>query len=207
MKIIYSINNEGLAYWNKCKYIIVHHTWSTGTDAANIKYLNKDDYISCHYLVGKNWDVTQLCDENRIAYHCWVSNWLDIKNMNPYCLWIEVNSDWITFTDEQRIATKELIRDMMRRYTIPWYNVLRHKDIAPLRKNDIWDSFWNNQYQSWFKYQDSLTLNNMTELEVKTINAIIAVNSAAWLVAWDLELKGKLEEMNKYLRELLIKFK
>ena len=40
-------------------------------------------------------------------------------------------------------------------FKIPKENVLRHKDIAPNRKNDIADIFWNNKYASWKDYQDS----------------------------------------------------
>lgn len=203
-EIIKSINNETLKSWNKKQFIIIHHTWSTWTDEANKKYLNKDDYISCHYIVWKDWKIYQLCDDDMIAYHCWVSEWCKLKDMNPYCLWIEVNSDWLSFTNEQKKSTKELIEYLMKKYWISKENILRHKDIAPLRKTDVSDVFWNKEYKSWTDYQNNLI--KMTELETKQLNALVSLISATWIVTWSVDLKNKLAEMNKYLREEITKY-
>ena len=71
---------------------------------------------------------------------------------------IEVVSDGHTFTDPQREAVKELVKNLMKEYAITSDRVIRHKDIAPGRKRDIGDNFWNDQFSSFEEYQKSLDL-------------------------------------------------
>jgi N-acetyl-anhydromuramyl-L-alanine amidase AmpD len=44
--------------------------------------------------------------------------------------------------------------ELCQKYAIPKENVLRHKDIAPGRKIDIADSFWNGQAKSFEDYKN-----------------------------------------------------
>ena len=37
-------------------------------------------------------------------------------------------------------------------FKIPMTNVLRHKDIAPKRKVDIADTFWNDKYLTYAQW-------------------------------------------------------
>jgi N-acetyl-anhydromuramyl-L-alanine amidase AmpD len=62
-----------------------------------------------------------------------------------------------SFTDSQRVEVRKLIQHLMAVFKIPKQNVLRHRDIAPKRKTDIADTFWNNAYKTWADYQNSLT--------------------------------------------------
>jgi N-acetyl-anhydromuramyl-L-alanine amidase AmpD len=41
-------------------------------------------------------------------------------------------------------------------FKIPAQNVLRHKDIAPSRKWDIADTFWNGKFKTWTEFQKAL---------------------------------------------------
>lgn len=38
--------------------------------------------------------------------------------------------------------------------------IIRHKDIAPRRKNDVADEFWNNEYKTFTDYQNSYISTN-----------------------------------------------
>lgn len=69
------------------------------------------------------------------------------------------------FTDEERKSVKEIIQHLMDIHNIPIENVVRHKDIAPRRKTDIADTFWNQNFKSWDDYKKSLItpLQSMTD--------------------------------------------
>jgi len=167
MQIINSINNENNPKRNisDIKAIILHHTGSTGTDEANKKYLNKDDYISAHYLIGKDGKVYQLMDDDVIAYHAGVSSYTGLEakgnSLNWCTLGIEINSNGFDFTDSQRVATKELVQYLMKKYNIPYNMVLGHKHIAPGRKTD--PGIMLHQNLSWEVYQKSFNLNTMLD--------------------------------------------
>lgn len=142
---------------NTREFIIVHHTW---TKHGTIKWVLKALTIwkvSCHYVVDFNWDKYKIWNTTDILWHAWVSEWKWRKNMNMYSIWIEVIWwVWEDFPKEQRIAVRELIQHLMKTFNIPKENVLRHKDIAPWRKIDIVDTFWNHWFKSWQEYQNSL---------------------------------------------------
>jgi N-acetyl-anhydromuramyl-L-alanine amidase AmpD len=65
------------------------------------------------------------------------------------------------FTDQQRIAVALLVQDICQRRNIQKEEFLRHKDIAPQRKVDIYDSFWNGKYKTWDEYRASLFIPNI----------------------------------------------
>lgn len=143
---------------NTKEYIIIHHT-AWWTFESNCNMLSWDKFsVSCHFVIWPKWEIAKIWDPDDILWHAWVSEWKGKENMNRYSLGIEVvwpNKEG-KFTMEQNIAVKSLIRYLMDTFKIPNYNVLRHKDIAPWRKTDIADSFWNFKYSSWEEYQKSL---------------------------------------------------
>ena len=151
------LTTKNVTPWrNTREYIIVHHTWTKhGTIKWVLNTLTKWN-VSCHYVVDINWDMYKIWSTDNILWHTWISEWKWKKNMNNYSIWIEVV--WWAgeeFPFIQRAAVKKLIEHLMFTFKIPKENVLRHKVIAPNRKNDIADIFWNNKYASWKDYQDS----------------------------------------------------
>lgn len=148
--------SEHTPWVNTCQYIILHHT---GTKEWTIKgvldWLNKrPDYASCHFVVDTNGDAYKIGDPKDILWHAWKSKWGKLTDMNKYSVGIEVIwplSDW-WFTSEQKLTVRKLIQHLMAVLNIPMTNVLRHKDIAPWRKVDIADTFWNKEYISWNQY-------------------------------------------------------
>lgn len=149
--------NNKSKWVNTREFIIVHHTW---TKHGTIKWVLRTLTVwnvSVHYVVDFNWDKYKIWSTDNILRHCWVSEWKWRKNMNFYSIWIEVVWwKWEEFPREQRVAVRELIQHLMKTFNIPKENVLRHKDIAPWRKTDIADTFWNHWFKSWKEYQYSL---------------------------------------------------
>lgn len=140
------------AWVNTREFIILHHTatWK-GTINGNIKVLLGETgrKVSCHFLIDTNWDSYKLGDPTDILWHAWQSEWKWKKDLNKYSVGIEVIWPLPWFTDEERHTVLWLVQHLMAVLTIPKENVIRHKDIAPGRKNDIWDEFFKEWFQNW----------------------------------------------------------
>jgi N-acetyl-anhydromuramyl-L-alanine amidase AmpD len=186
MNIEQSINNENnpIRDLKDIQSIILHHTGSNASDEANKNYLNRTDYISAHYMVGKDGKVYQLMDDDLIAYHAGVSSYKGLNtkgnSLNWNTLGIEVNSNGTDFTDDQRKATKELVEYLAVKYNIPRELILAHKHIAPDRKWDIGENF--HKGMSWNFWLGTLDLsdkkNTMTpEQEKLCETAILALGN------------------------------
>ena len=164
---------DNCSEWKNTKQILVlHHTatppWSLKWVISTFKDINKD--VSRHYIVSDTWEVVSFNNEDSILWHAWVSSWRWLYNLNPYSIWVEVIWPW--FNDKQRVATDDLLIDIIKRNNISKENVVRHKDITQYnwnsllwinriswslsRKVDIDDSFWNTRYSSWEEYKNYL---------------------------------------------------
>ena len=146
---------------NSCEFIILHHT---GTQEGTIKWVldwlyKRADYASCHFVVDVNWDAYKIGNPTDILWHAGESTWNWKKDLNKYSMGIEII--WPLknggFTQAQRTTVKWLISHLMKVYNIPKENVLTHKMIAPKRKVDVDDSFWNNKFKTYKDYQNSLS--------------------------------------------------
>ena len=205
MNIINQINNESnpKRELSDIQSIIVHHTGSTASDENNAKFLNKNNYISCHYMVGRNGSIFYLMEEDRIAYHCGKSSYPGLltkySSLNHCTLGIEVNSDGTNFTDEQRKSVVELIKYLKEKHNISKELILRHRDIAPGRKWDIGDNFWNKDYSSWAEYINQFADKDTPYIRVLKAT-IMRLNSALFDSVTSLELKDALHKVNSILR-------
>ena len=206
MQIIPSIQNETTPARDTkdIRAIILHHTGSSGSDEANLKYLNQPDYISTHYLVATTGKIYQCVDDDHTAYHAGVSEWAGLatkgESLNWCTLGIEVNSDGVNFTDEQRQAVKELLLFLMGKYSIGADNVLRHKDIAPKRKTDIGDNFWKDKFVSYHDYQimlnQELAKPEVSDWAVPAVHAAIEKKIATdWTNPQEIVATPVLEQM------------
>lgn len=152
---------------NTRQFIILHHT---ATGEGSIEWVLKTltvGEVSCHYVVDTNGDCYKIGNDTDILRHAGESSRGSLKNMNSYSIGIETIgplADW-WFTDAQRKTVSDLIKYLCDCYKIPKENILRHKDIAPKRKVDIYDSFWIGQFKTRELYKSSLF--NMITPDVK----------------------------------------
>jgi len=181
---------------NSCTYIVLHHTW-WGSFDWNLKTLTVWA-VSCHYLLGQDWKLAKIGNDENILRHCGDSQWEGKKMMNPYCIGIEIINDWYNFTDIQRAKVRELVKYLMIVHNIPSKNIIRHKDIAPTRKVDIYDTFRNNEYKTFTDYQNSF--NNVPWIEEAKI--ALTWNSNLRNKTNDVDLKVLLSKTNTYIRKL-----
>lgn len=157
-KINKDLTSEAWKGGNSKRFVIVHHTASSNktTFQGIVNFFKKKDYISIHYVVGRNGEITQLVDENDRAWHAGKSEWKGTKDLNNHSIGIEILSDGKTFTDKQREATQWLCQNIIKRNNIPIDNVLTHANIAPGRKWDVGPNFYVPKWGSWEGFQDSL---------------------------------------------------
>ncbi len=126
--------------------VIVHSTFNnSGGDKYDIDLVIKQfsTYgVSAHYVIGRDGKIYQLVDEKDNSYHAGKSSLPDgTTNVNSCSIGIEVMTSYTESpTKEQETALLDLINHIKKRYSIKY--VLRHSDIAPVRKTDPWNFDW-----------------------------------------------------------------
>lgn len=154
---------------NTCQFIILHHTawWTFDSNCTLLSTWSAQ--ASCHYIVWYNWEVGKIWNDTDILWHAGQSNWWTLEDMNNYSIWIEVvwpDQNW-WFSQTQMNKVNELVVFLAREHNIPKQNILRHKDIAPGRKTDIADTFWNTNFSSYSEYINNL-FNNLVNMSKYT---------------------------------------
>lgn len=127
--------------------VIVHSTFNnSGGDKYDIDLVLKQfsQYgVSAHYVIGRDGKIYQLVDEKDNSYHAGKSSLPDgTTNVNSCSIGIEIMTSYTESpTEAQSKALLGLITRIQKRYTIKY--VLRHSDIAPVRKTDPWNFDWD----------------------------------------------------------------
>lgn len=130
----------------KVNSVIVHSTFNnSGGDKYDIDLVIKQfsTYgVSAHYVIGRDGKIYQLVDEKDNSYHAGKSSLPDgTTNVNSCSIGIEIMTSYTESpTEEQNKALLNLINNIKSRYSIKY--VLRHSDIAPVRKTDPWNFDW-----------------------------------------------------------------
>lgn len=157
-----SWRQKNFSKWtNTDQYIVLHHTatWY-GSLEGNIKTLlwETPRQVSCHFLINTNWEAYKLGDPKQILWHAGDSTWNWLQWLNSHSVWIEIigplTDGW--FTKEQKNTVFWLVQHLMAVLNIPKENVIRHKDIAPGRKTDVADTFWNKEFKSFNEWKAKL---------------------------------------------------
>lgn len=191
---------------NHKSYILLHHTASGRWTAPAVirQFQSPTSEASAHYIVDEFWKVFSMNTEKDILRHAWAWEWKGIKNnMNSYSIWIEViwPIDWKSeFTDAQRVSVATLIKDIATRNNIPQANVIRHKDYAPKRKVDIYDSRWNRWFKTWWDYVASLFTTTDDIEKIKQAKVVETEVSKLRDLTKSEENKTKLHDFNERLR-------
>ena len=128
--------------------VIVHSTFNnSGGEKYDIDLVIKQfsNYgVSAHYVIGRDGKIYQLVDESDNSYHAGKSSLPDgTTNVNSCSIGIELMTSYTESpTKEQEVALLNLITTIKKRHNIKY--VLRHSDIAPVRKTDPWNFDWEN---------------------------------------------------------------
>lgn len=136
------------------KYIVVHYTAGNGDTAkGNANYFAKNEVeASAHYFVDEN-EIYQSVADTDTAYHCGAKVYKHDSCRNPNSLGVEMcsrkdSSGNYYFKDGTVSNAIELIKSLMKKYSIPIANVIRHYDVtgkncpAPFVKDEsAWEKF------------------------------------------------------------------
>lgn len=192
-------NTSGLS--NSREYIVVHHTATKeGTAQGVINWFVNGDRASCHYLVDENGQIYSFNTEKDVLWHAGASSRWNRKDMNKYSIGIEVIwplSGKEQFTDAQRKSVAYLIKDISMRNNIKPENILRHKDVSPWRKVDIYDTFWNWKYNSRIDFVKSIFI--VDDAKMSKVKEYMKKWSDIWSI-WDEDEKKMLKSMNDFWR-------
>lgn len=142
---------------NTCEYIVLHHTgWGEYNGlVTRLSASTWKDAVSCHYLVAQDGRVAKIWWDTDILRHAWSSARDGKTNMNRYCIGIEIINVGMNFTNVQRKAVRDLVSYLIEKHSIPVSKIIRHKDISPGRKVDVYDTLRNPNFKTFQEYQRS----------------------------------------------------
>jgi N-acetylmuramoyl-L-alanine amidase len=143
------------------KFIIIHYTGMQSEIESYIRLKNPESKVSCHYFINRKGLITQMVNDNKIAWHAGKSKWKMSENLNKNSIGIElVNKGhefgYQNFSNTQIKSLINLCKNLKKKYEIKNENFLGHSDIAPLRKSDPGEKFpWKklSKYKvgCWYK--------------------------------------------------------
>ena len=121
----------------KPTHILLHHT--SGKYAGSVAWCTKtESKVSYHCIVARDGRRTILASPDQRTWHAGVSEWQGRKNCNDFMLGLA----WERDTNEEPLSKEalesacEYILPILRQYNIPTFNIVRHADVAPRRKDD-----------------------------------------------------------------------
>lgn len=100
--------------------IVLHSTTAATVEGTINWFLDPKSQVSAHYVVDKNGDIYQMVSDDRSAWHA--------KAINSRTIGIEhVATATDRLTDDQSVASAQLVRWLAATYGIPAANVLGHR--------------------------------------------------------------------------------
>lgn len=208
----YNLNSAGDT--GRIKYIVIHYVGATGGAKANAQhYASKYIGASAHYFVDFSGEIWQSVEDGDIAWHCGAKSYQHPECRNSNSIGIELcvrnngnksaeSKDW-WFEDATVAATAELARELMRLYSIPAENVIRHHDVTgKICPNPF---VYNHTKHTWDEFKSLLTdaagtAPAMTKITGK--EAVTAEQMAAYIQMVNSGVPGSvLEMLPHYLTE------
>lgn len=128
--------------------IIVHSTFNnSGGEKYDIDLVIKQFSrygVSSHYVIGRDGSIYLLVNEKNVAFHAGKS---ELPNGQTNVNSISIGIELMTSFDESPTCAQIqvlvfLVKDIQKRHKIDY--ILRHSDIAPIRKTDPWNMDWED---------------------------------------------------------------
>ena len=142
------------------RHIILHYTGMQSKGASIKKLISLNHEVSCHYLIDRLGNITNMVEDQNIAWHAGKSKWKNFENLNHSSVGIELvnkghSFGYENFSNKQINSLIKLCLYLKKKYKIKNSNILGHSDIAPLRKKDPGEKFpWiklsKNKIGTWY---------------------------------------------------------
>ena len=128
------------------KFVIIHYTGMQSEIESIKKLKNIKSKVSCHYFINRKGLITQMVNDNKVAWHAGKSKWKNFKNLNEHSVGVELQNKghelgYQKFSKIQISNLIKLCKRLKKKYSLKKENFLGHSDIAPLRKNDPGEKF------------------------------------------------------------------
>ncbi|WP_348540268.1 N-acetylmuramoyl-L-alanine amidase [Ruegeria sp. R14_0] len=121
----------------KPSLIVLHYTAMNNAQEALERLCDPVHEVSAHYLIGGDGTLWQMVREEDRAWHAGAGEWHGQNDINSRSIGIELdNTGQHPFSDLQMQRLEQLLRQIMRRWTIQPNGVIGHSDMAPGRKFD-----------------------------------------------------------------------
>ncbi len=136
--------------WNErelpVSMVVLHYTGMRSADEALERMCDPAAQVSAHYMIDEDGTVCRLVDESKRAWHAGNSYWRGLTDVNSASVGIELvnpGHEWgyRPFPDAQMEALLPLLHAIIKRYKMPFANIVGHSDIAPARKEDPGELF------------------------------------------------------------------
>jgi len=162
---------------NDIKFVIIHYTGMQSEIESIDRLKNPKHKVSCHYLINRKGNITQMVNDSKIAWHAGKSKCKNFNNINNSSLGIElVNKGhqfgYQNFNNKQINSLIKLCKSLKKKYFIKKENFLGHSDIAPLRKIDPGEKFpWKklsiHKIGKW--YENKMYKNEISKKQMKIL--------------------------------------
>lgn len=163
---------------NTPKYIVIHYTANSGTNAtakSNARYFSTTDReASAHYIIDENDTIYCCVPPWNAAYAVGDSGKGRLKNIvtNYNSVSVEMvshsNANGYYISDKTITNTVEFVRQLMQEYDIPISNVVRHYDIT-----GKWCPLPYVDNGKWNEFIKMIGDDGMTEQEKKKFNELV----------------------------------
>ena len=126
--------------------VVLHYTGMPDAAGALERLCDPEAKVSAHYLIDEAGIVTALVPEDKRAWHAGQSYWRGISDINSASVGIELANpghEWgyRPFPEAQMAALLPLLHTIIKRYKMPFANIVGHSDVAPARKEDPGELF------------------------------------------------------------------
>ena len=126
--------------------VVLHYTGMRTAAEALERMCDSAAKVSAHYMIDEDGTVTRMVAEDKRAWHAGRSLWRGIADVNSASVGIELvnpGHEWgyRPFSDAQMEALLPLLYAVVKRYKMPFANIVGHSDVAPARKEDPGELF------------------------------------------------------------------
>lgn len=126
--------------------VVLHYTGMQDAAGALERMCDPEAKVSAHYMIDEDGTVTRMVGEDKRAWHAGRSYWRGVTDINSASVGIELvnpGHEWgyRPFPEAQMDSLIPLLHTIVKRYKMPFANIVGHSDVAPARKEDPGELF------------------------------------------------------------------